>query len=275
MIDLKKALSVAEEAVTTAGKFLLAHQRDVVIKKHKDAVDIQTDADLKAEEICIKTIQASFPNHNILSEEIGFIDHQSDFTWVIDPLDGTKEYIRQIPLWGTILSLETKLKTLVAACYFPPTNELYSASSNQATLFNHQPVKLSSEKKITKSFIYTHPPTSKTKKQTANFIWDKLKQISFQAYRLRAHANDAWVLSWLSRGGLEGYWLPDGHLTEWYDISPGLLIAKQAEAKITDSYGKPVKRGDLTKGIVITNDHIHDQLLNIINLQGQSLQVDK
>ena len=265
MIDLKKALSVAEEAVTLAGKFLLAHQDSVVIKKQKDAVDIQTDADLKAEKICLEIIQASFPDHNILSEQVGFIDRKSDYTWVIDPLDGTKEYLRQIPLWGTLISLETKTKTLVSACYFPPANELYLATDKQATIFNNNPVKLSSEKTLSKSFVYTHPPTNKTKKKTSDFIWRKLQQLSVQTYRLRAHVIDAWVLSWLSRGGMEGYWLPDGNLTEWYDISPGILIAKQAGAKITDRYGQSLKLGDLSKGLVVTNGLIHDQLLDIIN----------
>ncbi|MEA3355682.1 MAG: inositol monophosphatase [Patescibacteria group bacterium] len=265
MIDLKKAKKVAEEAATTAGKFLLAHQRDVVIKKYKDTVDTQTDADLKAEKICIKIIQKSFPNHNIHSEEAGLIDKKSNYTWVIDPLDGTKEYTRKIPLWGTILSLETKNQILVSVCYFPPTNEIYSASINQKTQYNNKPVKLSKENNLNHSFIYTHPPTFKTKKQTTDFIWKKLKQITSSIYRLRTHANDSWVLSWLSRGGLEGYWLPDGSLTKWYDISPGLLIAQQAGAKITNRYGKPIKLNNFKDGIIVTNGHIHNQLLNIIN----------
>lgn len=265
MINLKKAKSVAEEAATTAGKFLLTHQHQVVIKKQKDAVDIQTDADLKAEKICIDLIQKSFPAHNILSEEAGLIDNKSKYTWVIDPLDGTKEYLRQIPLWGTILSLETSTETLISSAYFPTTNELYLASNKARTTFNNKPVKLSPETHLDKSFIYTHPPTKELPQKISKKIWIGFKKITENSYRLRSHANDAWVLSWLSRGGLEGYWLPSAKLTKWYDISPGIFIAQQAGAKITDRYGKPLKLGNLSKGLVVTNGLIHDQLLKIIN----------
>lgn len=216
MLDLKKAQNVAEKAVLTAGNFLKDFQQDVLVEKQKDSVDIQTDADLKSEKICIDIIQGSFPNHNILSKEIGLIDNQSPYTWVINPLDGTKEYFRGLTTYSTLISLETKKELLVGACYVPSTQELYFASKGN------------------KAFILCHPPSHKLPQKQFQKSWKTLGKITRKTYRLRPTWYDTWFTCQIAAGGFDGYFILHQYDPKWYDISAGLIIAQEAGAKVTN-----------------------------------------
>lgn len=265
MLDLKKTRRLAISAVTAAGNFLKDFQEDVLVEQKKDVVDIQTNADLKAEKIVIDLIQKTFPKHNILSEEIGLIDNKSDYTWVIDPLDGTKEYFRQLTTYSSLISLESKTELLTGACYVPASQEIYSASKDLGSFYNNQKNKVSNTKKLEKAFILNHPPTQKVPPQLFKSIWETLGKLIHSTYRLRSTWFDTWFTCQMATGGFDGYMVLHEHGPKWYDIASGIIIAKEAGAKITDRFGKPLKIGDLSNGLVITNGHIHDQLLNIIN----------
>ena len=101
IVDLIKAKKFTEELAKKAGKFLLENQEKVKIKRYKDRQDIVTNIDLQAEKIIISAIEKKYPKHNINSEERDFINKNSQYTWYVDPLDGTKEYFRQIPEYNT------------------------------------------------------------------------------------------------------------------------------------------------------------------------------
>lgn len=265
MIDLKKAQDIAVKSVTQAGNFLKQYQQDVLINKFKDSVDIQTDADLKAEKICLNYINQAFPDHNIFSEEAGFIDKQSDFTWVIDPLDGTKEYLRGMTTFSSLISLESKKELIAGACYFPCTQEIYSAAKNLKAMFNLRKIKVSKQVKLNQSLILTHPPNHKLDNQNFKKVWNTLGKLTKKVYRLRSTWYDAWCICQMATGAFEGYVLLHNQGPKWHDLSAAIIIAKTAGSKITDRFGKPIKLGDLKNGIVISNSHIHNQLLSIIN----------
>ena len=193
------------------------------------------------------------------------IDNQSPYTWVIDPLDGTKEYFRGLTTYSTLISLETKEELLVGACYVPSTQELYIASKGNQAHYNGKEIKVSKTKKLKKAFILCHPPNHKLPEKQFNKSWETLGKITRKTYRLRPTWYDTWFMSQMAAGGFDGYFVLHQYGPKWYDISAGLIIAKEAGAKITDSKGNKVKMGNLSNGIVVTNGLIHDQLLNIIN----------
>jgi len=268
-LDLKKALKVAEKTTTLAGNFLLDFQQDVLITQKKDLEDIQTDADLKAEKIVIEQISKNFPDHNILSEEQGLIDNKSEFTWVIDPLDGTKEYFRGLSTYSSLLSLQSNSELLVSSCYVPRTNELYSAAKEIGSFLNHKTkLHVSSQKKLNQSLILCHPVNNKLKEPHFSEQWKVLEKISQQAYRLRPTWYDSWFMGQMAQGGFEAYCALFNQGPKWHDIASGLTLIEQAGGKVTDRYGKPLKHGNLEDGIVASNGLIHQQLLSIINLQG-------
>lgn len=275
MIDLVKTLEFTKKLSQEVGKILLKGQKTVQIEKYKDRQDIVTNIDLQSEELLIKNIEKKFPNHNILSEEKGIIDKNSLYTWFIDPLDGTKEYLRGLPNFNINITLETSKETLLAVVCVPKTNDIYSAVKNKGAFENKNKIKVSEENKLRNSFIYTHLPNYKMEQDKAKEAWSDLEKMSRSCYRLRSFQADIISLCWLAKGAVDGQIL----LTKkekWWDVSGGILMVQEAGGKVTDLKGKPIKNRDTSQGIVASNKKIHNQLIKILhkNVNSGSLHIN-
>ena len=186
----KSLQNFAEDTAIKAGKILLKEQTRFKIVKQKDIQDIATTADLKSEKFIISQIEKEFPKHNILSEEIGFINNNSEFTWVTDPLDGTKEYVKGASDFEVLISCETS-KYIIASClYRPSIDKLFSSSKNVGALENSREITVSKQQKLSHSFIYTHLPSgghkgSMFKEAKFSEIWNYTFEVAQNSYRLR------------------------------------------------------------------------------------------
>lgn len=265
MIDLTKALTVAETAAGIAGDWLKTNQSKVKIVKHKDYQHIQTDADLTAESLIIDKILKKFPSHNILSEEAGLIDHQSEYTWVIDPLDGTLEYQKGHSDYLVLIALENRQEILTGVVYSPSLNNLYSGSKLTASKKNNQPLKVSSTKTLSQAVINIKLPNLNSSPSDKVLALSAVKKLLDKFYRVRSSTLDALNICLVAQGVIEAFCLIGDTGPKWWDLAPGLIIARKAGAKISDCFGQPIKNHDLSHGIVVTNGLIHDQLLNILN----------
>lgn len=266
--DLQKAKKVAQEAAVKAGDFLKQYQPKVTVKKYKDLGDIQTDADLKAEKIISQIITKSFPQHNIFSEEAGLTDKHSEYTWTIDPLDGTKEYIRGRSIFLTLVSLETKSDLLVGCVYNPNTKNIFSAAKGNHAFKNFkQKLSVSKTSQLKHAIIAVTLPTYVLKEPKFSQNWQFIRSLAQKTYRVRGFQFDALNICHTAQGAMEGFccFTDTQFGPKWWDIAASLTIAQEAGAKITDLSGKPLKNQDLTNGIVVTNGLIHHQLLRMIN----------
>lgn len=265
MIDLKIAQQFTDRLAIKLGKHILNSRNRIKIVEQKDLVDICTNIDKEVEQMAIDAINKSYPDHNIHSEECGFIDKQSEYTWYIDPIDGTKEYIRGLPIFQTIITLENDSDIMVGVVYQPIWTDLFSASINETSKLNGALNKVSSQNKLSKSIVYYHPPNSKF---PVDIFWKDTKtlgNLSLASYRLRGDSNDVIDLGWVASGSIEGYIsLHTNLMIKWHDVSAGLLFAQQAGGKVTDMFGNPIQNRDLSNGLIASNGHIHDQLLEII-----------
>lgn len=265
-INLKKTKDFAEKLAKRVGKFLLEKQNEVEILEFKDRQDILTNIDLQAEEIIVNAISKIFPNHNINSEEAGIIDNNSEFTWVIDPLDGTKEYFRGLPYYSICISLENKKEILMACIYIPGSNELYSAVKGLGAFENKSlRLRVSNQRKLDSTIIAAHPPNYKVKEPEFSKNWNILARVAKCSYRLRPTAYDNIILCYLAKGAFDAYFVLIEEGPKWWDVAPGLLIAQEAGAKITNRYGDPLTMDNLKDGIVVSNGKIHDQLIKILS----------
>jgi len=265
MFDLNKALKFAQNLSIKVSDFLLKNEDKVRIKKYKDKEDILTNIDLQAEKIIIEAIQKKFPKHNILSEEKGLIDKQSPYTWVVDPLDGTKEYARGLPLFGNAFLLEKEEKPLVATVSMPKANLFYSTLLGKKSFLNNKKIHVSSQNKLSHSFIYSSAPRyeGEGKKQFSNY-WLKLKKLAITSYRLRFLAFENLSLCFLASGGCEAV-ININRLPKKWDFAPGLLIAQGAGAKITNLKGKKAKFNNPHQFYIASNGKIHEPLLKILS----------
>lgn len=265
MIDLSKAQSFSEKLAIKLGEHILASRNRIQVVEQKDIMDICTNIDKEVEQLAIDAIKAEYPDHNIHSEECGLIDKQSEYTWYLDPIDGTKEFLRDVPIYNTNLSLETKTEILTGVVYHPLAKQLFSSRIDSDAYKNYQKVSVSSIDTIEKSFVYAYLPSSKLRESRFNQVWSTLGKINMKAYRLRGIAECVQGLCWVGSGSAEAFvemYCIEGD--KWHDVSAGILMVERAGGKVTDLLGNRLTKQNFTNGIIATNGHIHGQLLKII-----------
>ncbi len=228
-MDLLKYKDFLEHIAKVSGEILLDYQNKFKIINQKDIQDIATSADIASEEFIIKSILEKYPDHGILSEEKGEINRDSKYRWIIDPLDGTKEYVRGIPQWNCSICLQYKNETIVACVYRPYENVMYSAAKDLGSFKNGERIHVSDIKDLENSFVYCYIPSFKRNQDKYDWAFNKLNLIGKNAYRLRAYADENTALCWLAQGGCEAY-VNLSNPPKEHDIIPGLLIAKEAGA---------------------------------------------
>src|SRR3990170_6174917 len=146
---------VGKDAVLKAGKHLLEKKDKVQkIKDKFDGADILTTADKESEEIITEIIHKNFPNHAIFSEESGDIYGGNEFQWVMDPLDGTKHYIKGLPFFAVSLVLRNHEEPLIAFTYIPLTEELFLSEKGKGTTRNGKVCKVSEETSLANAIVY-------------------------------------------------------------------------------------------------------------------------
>ena len=244
-------LSVALDAVREAEKVIRKYySKDIRVTFKKDASPV-TIADQEAEEIIKKIISDKFPNHAFLGEETGTTNINAEYLWIIDPIDGTKHYTRQIPLFATQLALMKDDEIILGVSNAPEMHELIYAEKGAGAFLNDQKVSVSNTSEIGSSYISFGGIGYFDKRNLINNLLKIEKDT--QGHR---GIGDFWSYHLLSSGKIEIIIEAE---TKVWDIAALSVIVEEAGGKVTDLKGKPVNR--TTDSIVATNGLIHDQVL--------------
>lgn len=220
--------------------------------------NLVTEVDKLSEMKIIEVIKNDFPEHNIISEEAGEIYQESEFKWIIDPIDGTVNYAHSIPLSSISIALEKSGQVILGTVFNPFSNELFFAEKNSGSFFNNKKISVSECKRIEKSLLVTGFPYNSGK-----FIPNPLELFGKFLKRdipIRRLGSAALDLCWTACGRFEGFW--EYNLNAW-DVAAGVLILEEAGGKVTDLKGN--KFSVYGKEILATNSYIHDAMLSIIN----------
>ena len=239
-------------AAKQASKVLLRYYGKKESIRQKPNKSLVSVADIEANKAIIKIIKKNFPNHSILSEETGFEDNKSDYKWVIDPLDGTHNFLRKIPVFGTSIALEYKNEVIVGVLHFPVLCITIVAEKNKGAFLNGKKINVSGKKNLNHSFILIEFPYASRKEQ-ANFI----KKFVHKPIDLRNFGCAVYNLMLIASGKCDGYVILSTN--EW-DVAAGFLIVGEAGGKITDLHGK--KWNFHNDNYLISNGKIHSKLLN-------------
>jgi len=253
----------AEYLIEKAAKILIDHEKNFVIAKQKDEIDAATDADTTAEKLIREFIASKYPTHSIYGEEFGETTRESPYTWIIDPLDGTKEFMRGSGEYGSLLAVKESEKLVVGVFRKIGHTELYSTSKGNGATCNSLPIHVSSATSLFECFIGTHMPTNKHSSDVRELSFKLFKQMTNVCYRVRPSQHDAQTLAWVANGVLDGAIIPIPE--KIYDVAPSLLLIEESGGKITDFNGKPVKITNVIPNLIASNGKIHDQLLNIVH----------
>mgnify|MGYP000633951606 CR=1 FL=1 len=128
-------------ALKAAGDIHLQYfDKPLKITEKESISSVVTEVDIKSEKKIIEIIQSDFPNHNILSEECGFIDQKSNYSWIIDPIDGTSNYAAGIPWFGVLIALMENEKPVLGGAYLPVQDQLYFAELGKGATLNEAPI---------------------------------------------------------------------------------------------------------------------------------------
>jgi myo-inositol-1(or 4)-monophosphatase len=246
---------LAIRAVKEAGEILKDNFNKHYEIKSKTPHDFVTEIDKKAEKRILEIIAES--GYSVLSEEAGEIKKESDYEWIVDPLDGTTNYILGSPVFASSIALLHKRDVILSAVFVPMTGDLFVAEKSKGAFLNGSKIHVSDVDKLEKSFlIFCHGKEIEFIKKSIE-IYSKFK---LRCKDMRQFGSAAIELATVASGKAEAFIIPG---TPRWDTAPGFLIVKEAGGKITDFQGNEwdVTRPDL----VASNGKIHDIILNIMS----------
>ncbi|MEJ2313274.1 MAG: inositol monophosphatase family protein [Nitrospirota bacterium] len=222
----------------------------------KQASDFVTRVDRESEKTIVETIGASFPDHTFLAEE-SIKDADNRYRWIIDPLDGTTNFIHQYPMFSVSIALEAEGEVVLGVVLDPLRDELFHAEKGGGAFLNGKPLSVSSVESPGGSLIATGFPF-RNKGMTGLYL-EAFKRVFLASGDLRRAGSAALDLCHLAAGRCEGFF--ELGLSAW-DVAAGGLMIKEAGGLITDFSG-----GDdylATGNVVAGNPPTHGLLLKII-----------
>ncbi len=252
---LKSTLLKATEA--GAKELLRFFNGDFKITNKEGINNPVTEADHASEKAIFEVIQQDFPDHFILSEEAGALKMDSEYKWIIDPIDGTINFANGIPICCVSIGLEHKGQLIMGAVYNPFMNEYFFAEKGNGATLNDKKISVSKKFDMLKSclvtgFPYTYLDTPNGPLQ----IFERFVKKGVAVRRLGSAAID---LCWVAAGRFEGFY---EHSLQAWDSAAGIIILEEAGGKITGFNGLP--HSIYQPDILATNGLIHDNMIKII-----------
>ncbi len=261
-------VNIALTAAKEAGHIIHKHsqQLDRVKISQKDKNDFVSEVDIKAEQAIIHTIQKAYPDHSIMAEESGYQEHeQSEYTWIIDPIDGTTNFLHGFPFYAVSIAVKYKNKIEHGLIYDPIRLEVFSASRGQGAMLNNQRIRVNKEIQFAKTLIGTGFPFRN--KEIAQKYFDTFTKIFDQCAGVRRAGAAALDLAYVASGRLDGFW--EFGLKPW-DVAAGSLLIKEAGGLVCDTEGQENYLN--TGNIVAGNPKILKSLLQLIKPIMQNQQ---
>ncbi|MDQ3987150.1 MAG: inositol monophosphatase [Actinomycetota bacterium] len=255
-MNLEPLLDLTIELAEDAGKLLLGRFGEEVggISTKASPTDVVSDADRESESLIVDKLQTSRPNDGILAEEGDDRPSKSGVSWIVDPLDGTVNYLFGIPLWAVSIASVDAEGTAVAVVHDPNQQETFSAARGGGCRLNHRRVSVSETADLSRALIGTgFAYEAKARKAQARRLPVMLPLVR----DIRRAGSAALDLSWLACGRLDGFF--EAPMKKW-DRAAGELLVKEAGGVVRD-LAPPY--GDDT-GVIAANPNLFDRLRQLV-----------
>jgi myo-inositol-1(or 4)-monophosphatase len=255
-------LEVAIEAAREAGGILLAELDRPVQIAYKGDVDIVTQADKRSELAIVSRLRTHFPKHAIVGEEGGAQSATSaqasgaQFTWYVDPLDGTTNFAHGFPWFCVSIGLAEgapgKEELLAGVVYQPVTQELFTAAKGEGAYRNNKRIRVSRIDKLATSLLGTGFPAHKrAQNPNIHYYWN----FTLRSHGVRRAGSAALDLASVACGRFDGFW--EFGLNAW-DTAAGVLLVREAGGTVTDFAGQPYQLG--ARELLASNSLIHKEM---------------
>ena len=256
MINLNEVLENVKIWALEVGKLQRENFRrsDLVIDTKSTVTDLVTEIDEKSESIILGKINSLYPDHAILSEETGRHDKDSDYLWVVDPLDGTNNYAQGIPIFVISIALQYNGENVLGLIYAPYLDEMFYATKGGGAYFNEKKLSISNKTELNQCVVATGFPYDKNICELNNTKY--VSNILPELRGLRRMGAAAFDLAYVAAALIDGYW--EMNLNLW-DVAAGILLVEEAGGKVTHF------RDDRKISIIAANEIISEKLKNIID----------
>lgn len=225
--------------------------------EHKGEIDIVTETDLQCEALIVQRIQEKFPTEGIMTEEQAIINSDSNRMWIIDPLDGTTNFLHRFPFCAVSIGLEIDAEIKFGVVYSPILEELFYAEKDKGAFLNGKPIRVSETAEMSNALVATGFPYDRW--QQADFYIREYLAFMKRCQGVRRTGAAAIDLCYVACGRLDGFF--ERKLKPW-DMEAGSLIIKEAGGKITQFDGSSWHYSDQT--ILASNGIIHDEMVGIL-----------
>jgi histidinol-phosphatase len=251
-----RALEAAIDAARAAGAIALRYFRsDVRVMRKADQTPV-TQADHEAEAAIVDRLRPAFPGIGFLGEEFGAQGGQSR-RWIIDPIDGTKNFVRGIPYWATLLALEEDGEVTLGVVHSPATGELYWARRGQGAWADGAPLRVSSVDDLGEAML-VHSSLNLLRALDGGRCWDGLVRLIDRTDRQRGFG-DYFGYTFVLRGQAEI--MLEADVKPW-DIAPFKVLAEEAGGRFTDFAGRPTIYSGTA---LVSNGRLHAEALALLS----------
>jgi len=247
-------LNTAIEAAKKAGERLSHHFEKTLFEREiKDDKSFVTCADRESEDIIVSMIKDAFPEHGIVGEEGTDHNQGAEYRWIIDPLDGTNNFVNGIPIFAISIALTKGGEPVASVIYNPVTHSMYAAEKGGGMFYNGKPARVS-DQGADLGLVGFGPGGKEGKRLLDQAFVASSKHFKSKRYL----GSTALELAYLARGGTEGFFCFG--LNTW-DYAAGTLLIQEAGGMITDLKGGPWTLD--TRYFIASNGVVHDQLVDI------------
>jgi myo-inositol-1(or 4)-monophosphatase len=256
---------LAISMVIQAGKIIRENIGNITANdvEDKSPFDYVTEIDKVSEQLIISSIKKYFPSHEILAEESGKNKNTNTYRWLIDPLDGTTNFIHGNPHCSISIALQKEEQIILGLIYDPFRDELYYAEKGKGAYVNNKRIYVSKQEKLSSCLIATGFPFKC--RHLLDQYWYVLSEIFMGISGIRRTGSAALDLAYVACGRFDGFW--ELKLSPW-DVAAGAIIIEEAGGKITDFEGKDnhIWTGD----VVASNAIIHNFMMSKVQKVFQS-----
>jgi myo-inositol-1(or 4)-monophosphatase len=257
--ETAKFLDTAWRAADSAGSLIRESWLQPKEIDYKGAIDLVTSVDRESERKIVETLRSHFPDHSILAEEETSDDQgaRNTYRWIIDPLDGTTNFVHSYPQFGISIALERDGEVILGLVYDPLRGECFRALRGEGATLNGHPIWVSTAAKLNDALLATGFPYDR--REHADYYLTFFKAFLTRSQGIRRAGAAALDLCYLACGRIDGFW--ELKLRPW-DVAAGALIAAEAGGRLTDFSGNEFSIwGSET---LASNGVIHEEMVAVL-----------
>ena len=260
---LTSYLSVCEDAARSAGKILLEMLGTTSVRHKQNPFDLVTEADITAQKTIESIVIGAFPDHRFLGEEGNLTPSKqqgsSEFCWIVDPLDGTTNFVHGVPLFGTSIALAQGTDVLCGVFYNPMTEEFFSAAQGHGAFLNGKRIHSSTWQTLGESLVSVSFP-SQIQDDSPDLT--AFMQTATICQSIRRTGSTALNMAYVAAGRFDATW---AFMCHSWDIAAGIVLVKEAGGVVTKPNGMPIDFSEPAPFCAVANETLYKKLMQVLN----------